>query len=85
MLVQVFFSLRSERQLMEQVRYKLLYRWFIGLTIDDEVWDHSNFSKNRDRLLEHAVVKRFFTEVMSLADKRKLMSKEHFSVDGTLI
>jgi transposase len=70
---------------MEQVRYKLLYRWFIGLTIDDEVWDHSNFSKNRDRLLEHAVVKRFFTEVMSLADKRKLMSKEHFSVDGTLI
>jgi transposase len=85
MLVQVFFSVRSERQLMEQVRYNLLYRWFIGLAIDDEVWDHSSFSKNRDRLLEHAVVERFFTEVMSLADKRKLLSKEHFSVDGTLI
>jgi transposase len=85
MLIQIFFSVRSERQLMEQVRYNLLYRWFIGLAIDDEVWDHSSFSKNRDRLLEHAVVERFFTEVMSLADKRNLLSKDHFSVDGTLI
>jgi transposase len=85
MLIQVFFSVRSERQLMEQVRYNLLYRWFIGLAIDDEVWDHSSFSKNRDRLIEHAVVERFFTEVMTLADKRALLSKEHFSVDGTLI
>jgi transposase len=85
MLVQVFFSVRSERQLMEQVRYNLLYRWFIGLAIDDEVWDHSTFSKNRDRLIEHAVVESFFTEVMTLADKRGLLSKEHFSVDGTLI
>ena len=85
MLVQVFFSVRSERQLMEQVRYNLLFRWFIGLAIDDEVLDHSVFSKNRDRLLEHAVVERFFTEVMRLADQRKLLSKEHFSVDGTLI
>jgi transposase len=56
MLVQVLFSVRSERQLMEQVRYNLLYRWFIGLAIDDEVWDHSSFSKNRERLLQHAVV-----------------------------
>lgn len=85
MLIQVFFSVRSERQLMEQVRYNLLYRWFIGLAIDDEVWDHSTFSKNRDRLLEHAVVESFFTEVMTLADKRNLLSREHFSVDGTLI
>ena len=85
MLIQVFFSVRSERQLMEQVRYNLLYRWFIGLAIDDEVWDHSTFSKNRDRLLEHAVVESFFTEVMSVADKRRLLSREHFSVDGTLI
>jgi len=85
MLIQVLFSVRSERQLMEQIRYNLLYRWFIGLAIDDEVWDHSVFSKNRDRLLGHAVVERFFTEVMQLADKRKLLSKEHFSVDGTLI
>lgn len=85
MLIQVFFSVRSERQLMEQVRYNLLYRWFIGLAIDDEVWDHSTFSKNRDRLIEHAVVDSFFTEVMTLADKRALLSKDHFSVDGTLI
>jgi len=85
MLIQVLFSIRSERQLMEQVRYNLLFRWFIGLAIDDEVWDHSVFSKNRDRLLEHAVVEGFFAEVMKLADKRKLLSKEHFSVDGTLI
>jgi IS5 family transposase len=85
MLIQVFISVRSERQLMEQIRYNLLYRWFIGLAIDDEVWDHSSFSKNRDRLLEHAVVESFFTEVMALADKRNLLSREHFSVDGTLI
>jgi len=85
MLIQVFFSVRSERQLVEQIRYNLLYRWFIGLAIDDEVWDHSSFSKNRDRLLEHRVVESFFTEVMTLADKRKLLSKDHFSVDGTLI
>jgi transposase len=85
MLIQVFFSVRSERQLVEQMRYNLLYRWFIGLAIDDEVWDHSTFSKNRDRLLEHAVVESFFTEVMTLADKRQLLSRDHFSVDGTLI
>ena len=85
MLIQIFFSVRSERQLMEQVRYNLLYRWFIGLAIDDEVWDHSTFSKNRDRLIEHAVVESFFSEVMTLADKAALLSKEHFSVDGTLI
>jgi transposase len=85
MLIQVLYSVRSERQLMEQIRYNLLYRWFIGLAIDDAVWDHSVFSKNRDRLLEHAVVERFFTEVMQLAERRSLLSKEHFSVDGTLI
>jgi transposase len=85
MLIQVLFSVRSERQLMEQVRYNLLFRWFIGLAIDDEVWDHSVVSKTRDRLLEHAVLEGFFAEVMKLADKRKLLSKEHFSVDGTLI
>lgn len=84
-LIQVFFSVRSERQLVEQIRYNLLYRWLIGLAIDDEVWGHSSFSKNRDRLLEHQVVENLFTEVMTLADKRKLLSKDHFSVDGTLI
>lgn len=85
MLVQILFSVRSERQLMEQVRYNMLYRWFIGLAIDDAVWDHSVFSKNRNRLLANEVVERFFTEVMALADKQGLLSQEHFSVDGTLI
>jgi transposase len=85
LLLQVFYSIRSEQQLMEQMRYNLLFRWFVGIAIDDTVWDHSVFSKNRDRLLEHDVIESFFTEVMALADKRNLLSKEHFSVDGTLI
>lgn len=63
----------------------MLFRWFVGLAMDETVWDHSVFSKNRDRLLEHEVIEAFFTEVMTLADKRGLLSKEHFSVDGTLI
>jgi transposase len=85
LLLQVFYSIRSERQLMEQIRYNLLFRWFVGLAIDDPVWDHSVFSKNRDRLIEHEAVDKFFTEVMSLADQKGLLSKEHFSVDGTLV
>lgn len=85
LLLQIFYSVRSERQLMEQLRYNLLFRWFVGLAIDDEVWHHSVFSKNRERLLAHDVVESFFTEVMILADKQGLLSKEHFSVDGTLI
>jgi transposase len=85
LLLQVFYSVRSERQLVEQLRYNLLFRWFVGLAIDDAVWDHSVFSKNRDRLLEHAVVEAFFTEIMRVADTKGFLSKEHFSVDGTLI
>ena len=85
LLLQVFYSVRSERQLVEQLRYNLLFRWFVGLAIDDAVWDHSVFSKNRDRLLEHAVVEAFFTEVMRVAHAKGLLSTEHFSVDGTLI
>jgi transposase len=85
LLLQVFYSVRSERMLMEQMRYNLLFRWFVGLAIEDAVWDHSVFSKNRDRLLEHEVIEAFFTEVMGLADKQGLLSREHFSVDGTLI
>jgi transposase len=84
-LLQVFYSVRSERQICEQLRYNLLFRWFVGLAIDDAVWEHSVFSKNRDRLLENSVVEAFFGEVMRLADDRGLVSKEHFSVDGTLI
>ena len=61
LLLQVFYSIRSERQLVEQINYNLLFRWFVGLAIDDAVWDHSTFSKNRDRLLEHDAVGKFFT------------------------
>jgi transposase len=85
LLLQVFYSIRSERQLCEQLRYNLLYRWFVGVALDDLIWDHSTFSKNRDRLLAHQVVEGFFAEVLRLADSRGLLSKEHFSVDGTLI
>lgn len=84
-LLQVLYSIRSERQLVEQINYNLLYRWFVGLTVDDTVWDHSSFSTNRDRLLENEVIPELFEEVVNLARKQKLLSDEHFSVDGTLI
>ena len=70
---------------MEQLRYNLLFRWFVGLAIDDAVWDHSVFSKNRDRLNDNEVASEFFREVVRLAERRGLMSEEHFSVDGTLL
>lgn len=85
MLLQVLYSIRSERQLVEQISYNLLYRWFVGLSIDDPVWNHSVFSKNRDRMLEHAVITEFFNQVVAMAQERELLSGEHFSVDGTLI
>lgn len=84
-LLQVLYSIRSERQLVEQINYNLLYRWFVGLTIDDTVWNHSTFSINRDRLLENDVITELFEEVVGLARKHSLLSDEHFSVDGTLI
>lgn len=84
-LLQVLYTIRSERQLMEQMNYNLLFRWFVGLSIDDIVWNHSTFSKNRDRLLEHEVIPALFTEVVEMAHKKNLVSDEHFSVDGTLI
>jgi len=85
LLLQVFYSVRSERQLCEQLGYNLLFRWFVGLALEDPVWDHSTFSKNRDRLLAHRVVESFFAEVLRQAEAKGLLSKEHFSVDGTLI
>ena len=84
-LLQVLYSIRSERQLVEQINYNLLYRWFVGLTIEDAVWNHSTFSINRDRLLEHDVVGELFEQVLSLASRQELLSEEHFSADGTLI
>jgi transposase len=85
MLLQVLYSIRSERQLMEQTQYNLLFRWFIGLSMDDSVWVPTVFTKNRERLIEHDAVVAFFNEVLKQADKKKWLSKEHFSVDGTLI
>jgi len=85
MLLQVLYSVRSERQLVEQIQYNLLFRWFVGLAIEDPVWNHSVFSKNRDRLIEHDAVTELFNATVAMADKRGLLSGEHFSVDGTLI
>ena len=85
MLLQVFYSVRRERQLVEQMQYNLLFRWFVGLAIDDTVWNHSVFSKNRDRFIEHDAVAELFNATVAMADQRGLLSGEHFSVDGTLI
>jgi transposase len=83
LLLQVFYSVRSERLLMEQLNYNLLFRWFVGLEIDDAVWNHAVFSKNRDRLLNQDLAQKFFAHVKQQA--AGLMSDEHFTVDGTLI
>lgn len=83
LLLQVFYSVRSERLLMEQLDYNLLFRWFVGLEIDEPVWNHAVFSKNRDRLLNQEVAQQFFAKVKAKA--QDLMSDEHFTVDGTLI
>ena len=83
LLLQVFYSVRSERLLVEQIDYNLLFRWFVGLGMDDAVWNHAVFSKNRDRLLTSEVAQQFFAEVNKQA--KRFMSDEHFTVDGTLI
>jgi len=85
LLLQVLFTIRSEVQLVEQIRFNLLYRWFVGLAPDDEVWNETVFTKNRDRLLEAKVAKRFFQEVLEIARQKRLLSKDHFTVDGTII
>jgi transposase len=85
MLLQAFYSVRSERQLMERLEFDLLFRWFVGLGIDDPVWDHSTFSKNRDRLLEGEIAAKFLSSVLAQPQVKRLLSSEHFSVDGTLI
>ena len=85
LLLQVLFSIRSERMLMEQLDYNLLYRWFVGLDMDDEVWDATVFTKNRDRLLRGDIAQVFFQRVVEQARAQQLLSDEHFTVDGTLI
>lgn len=84
-LLQAFYSVRSERQLVEQLDYNLLFRWFVGLGIDDPVWDHSTSSKNRDRLLEADVAASFLEAVLRHPRVKRFLSDDHFSVDGTLI
>jgi len=85
LLLQLLYSIRSERLLMEQLDYNLLFRWFVGLSMDDEVWDHSTFSKNRERLLDAEIVQKFFENIREQAREKGLLSDEHFTVDGTLI
>jgi transposase len=85
LLIQLLYSVRSERLLVEQIRYNLLFRWFIGLDIDAAVWDATTFTKNRDRLLEHEVSHHFFQAVVRQAQEAGLMSDEHFTVDGTFL
>jgi transposase len=83
--LQVLYSVRSARLLMEQLDYNLLFRWFVGLNIDDEVWDHSTFTANRDRLFDEKIAQRFFEHTVLIAEARELVSDEHFSVDGSLL
>lgn len=85
MLLQAFYSIRSERQLTERIEFDLLFRWFVGLGVDDPVWDHSSFSKNRDRMLEGAVAARLLAAILAQPRVKRLLSSEHFSVDGTLV
>jgi transposase len=85
LLLQVLYSTRSERLLMEQLDYNLLFRWFVELNMDDAIWDPTVFTKNRERLLAGDIAQAFFTQVLAQARQRSLLSDEHFTVDGTLI
>jgi transposase len=85
MLLQAFYGVRSERQLMERMEFDLLFRWFVGLGVDDAVWDHSTFSKNRNRLLEGKIAAKFLNAILAQPQVKRLLSSDHFSVDGTLI
>jgi len=85
LLLQVLYTIRSERQLMEQLDYNLLYRWFVGLNMDDPIWDATTFTKNRQRLLDGDIAQAFFERVLAQAQTRQLLSAEHFTVDATLL
>jgi len=84
-VLQMLYSIRSERQLVEQLQYNLLYQWFVGLSLDDDVWDASTYSKNRERLLDGDIAQGFFVAVLAQAREQQLLSAEHFTVDGTLL
>src|SRR3954469_11836874 len=85
LLLQALYGKRSERLLMEELDYSLLFRWFVGLAIDDEVWDTTVFSKNRDRLIEGEIASRFFAAVRQQLERSGLLSDEHFTLDGTML
>ena len=85
MLLQAFYSIRSERQLMERLEFDLLFRWFVGVGVDDAAWDHSTFSKNRERLLQGDIAAKLLSAVMAQPRVKRLLSTDHFSVDGTLV
>jgi transposase len=85
LLLQALYSVRSERMLMEQLDYNLLFRWFVGLNMDDTIWDVTVFTKNRERLLDGDIAEAFFQSVLQQARERSLLSDEHFTVDGTLL
>src|SRR5205814_7304564 len=85
LLLQALYTIRSERQLIEQIDYNLLFRWFVGLGVDDAVWAPTTFTKNRDRLLDGDIAAAFFEAVLIHADTERLLSDEHFTVDGTLL
>jgi transposase len=85
LVLQALFGIRSERPLCEQLGYNMLYRWFVGLGMEDAAWDHSTYTQNRDRLIEHDAIRALFDRVIKQAEAAKLLSDEHFSVDGTLI
>ena len=85
LLLQILYSIRSERMLVEQLDYNMLFRWFVGLSMDDEVWNATTFTKNRERLLKGEIADAFFTKVLEQARKHELLSDEHFTVDGTLV
>src|SRR5215475_6697357 len=85
LLLQALYTIRSERQLIEQIEYNLLFRWFVGLGMDDAVWSPTTFTKNRDRLLDGDVAAAFFEAILIHADSARLLSDDHFTVDGTLL
>ena len=85
MLLQAFYSIRSERQLMDRLEFDLLFRWFVGIGVDDAAWDHSTFSKNRERLLEGDIAAKLLSAVLAQPRVKQLLSTDHFSVDGTLV
>jgi len=85
LLLQMFYSIRSERVLVEQLQYNILFRWFVGLGMDDEVWHATTFTKNRQRLIDGDIAQVFFERVTRFAREKHLLSDEHFTVDGTLI